>query len=181
MFGISWGWVNDDFLYSHKSLLSPSCVRQDTLVMQCLLGFWSLLPSYILRQYDSPIFHRKCVRMFVPQTMAWDLPRQQEHNTGKPNIGELTAVIVLKTQCDARNMRFGAAQSIVPTAAGMWTTRDTVFMEIFHFLWSSVDALLNEIFSPLNPLLCVKGLRNTEECCVQWTWKLDFIGHHRDP
>lgn len=57
--------------------------------------------------------------MFVPQTMAWDLPRQQEHNTGKPNIGELAAVIVLKTQCDARNMCFGAAEPIVPTAAGM--------------------------------------------------------------
>ncbi|CAM4580522.1 unnamed protein product [Leuciscus chuanchicus] len=53
------------------------------------------------------------------QTMVWDLPRQQEHNTGKPNIGELAAVIVLKTQCDARNMCFGAAGSIVPTAAGI--------------------------------------------------------------
>lgn len=51
--------------------------------------------------------------------MAWGLPRQQEHNTGKPNIAELAAVIVLTTQCDARDMCFGAARSIVPTAAGM--------------------------------------------------------------
>lgn len=57
--------------------------------------------------------------MFVPQTMAWGLPRQQEHNTGKLNIGELAAVIVQTTQCDARDTRFGAAESIVPTAAGM--------------------------------------------------------------
>lgn len=58
--------------------------------------------------------------MFVPWTMAWGLPQQQEHNTGKPNVGDVAAVIVLAVKlCDAGDMCFGTAESIVPTAAGM--------------------------------------------------------------
>lgn len=52
----------------------------------------------------------------MPGTMAWGLLRQQEHNIGKPNSGDVAAVIVLALKLE---MCFGAAESIVPTAAGM--------------------------------------------------------------
>ncbi len=168
MFGTLWGWVNDDRTItfssdcrhasnSHKSLWLLPVTDRTLYVMQRLLRFWST-PSSLL-EYCANMTHRLCA--ITPQEVYED-DCALNNGLGSPPTTGTQHWKTKHWRCGRCYCAGGQAsvmleicalgsESIVSTAAGMWTTRDAVFIEICHFLWGSVDALLNEILSTLNP------------------------------
>lgn len=106
----------------------------------------SFLPGYFVNMTQS--FHPSTGSLCVCNggcLYHWQwlrgFSRQQELNTGKPNIWDLTAA-----RCDAGDVFLG----LNPLCLQKLECGDAVFKKISHFLSALDGALLNEIFSPLN-------------------------------